>query len=499
MRGSLFSTQLKIFLVWYFFQSLAMCSVIKAQEILPNRTILIQLKIDKKEFEKLNQMKIEFASKFLKEGTFAIISQTEMSFLKERNFDFKKIKKSKNKLDLYKRALYGKTMKLIPIYHTYGEIIQKLNNYEKEYPGLFLKRKIGQTSQFQKDIWAVKISKNVHKEKDEPAILFSGGIHSCELAGVEICMTLIDHLLLNYEKNQRVKNWVDKNETWFIPVINVDGHHVVTENIDPRWRKNVRDNNRNGILYEYNVDGVDLNRNFDFNWAFGGSAESDNGRYRGEYPFSESECVALRDLALEQKFLLAVTYHSQGEVIFYPWDWRGRKSPDDKLLTKMANGLANSIKTVKGDSTYKAFYGAGTVGQTYPWLYGVVGTLDLIVETGLGRYIFPADELKNIVDSNLQGAFFMLDQLAGPGLKVRVTDETTGEPLNAEIWFPDIESEDVESRFSHKKSGLYFRLLKPGKYRMIVRKENYQTKICKDIEVTEVGWTRLNIQLRRNE
>ena len=498
MRKIFFSIYLIMFLFLCLFQAFEVCSVVKAQEVIPKRTILIQLKIDKKEFDDLNGMKIEFASKYLESGTFAIVSKTELSLLRERGFKFKKVKKSKNKLDLYKRALYGKTMKLDPIYHTYEKIIQKLNNYVKEYPDLISMQKIGQTSQLQKEIWAIKISKNVEKEEGEPAILFNGGIHSCELAGIEICLTLIDSLLLNYEKNNRVTNWIAKNEIWFIPVINVDGHHVVTQNIDPRWRKNVRDNNGNGILYEYNIDGIDLNRNFDFNWAFGGSGESDNGRYRGEHPFSESECVAVRELALKQKFLLAVTYHSQGEVVFYPWDWRGRKAPDDKLLTKMAKGLAESIKTLKGDSTYKAFYGAGTVGQTYPWLYGTIGTLDFIVETGLGRYIFPADELKNIIKSNLEGAFFMLDKMKGPGVKVFVTDEQTGELLKAEIWFPDIESEDVAPRFSDNNSGCYYRLLEPGKYRIIVRKENYQTKVFKDIDVSENGWTRLNVQLRRN-
>ena len=93
----------------------------------------------------------------------------------------------------------------------------------------------------------------------------------------------------------------------------------------------------------------------------------------------------------------------------------------------------------------------------------------------------------------------MLDQMAGPGLKIIVSEKLTAKPLDAEIWFPDIESDDVDPRFSDKNSGCYFRLLEPGKYRMIVRKENYQTKVIKDIEVSENGWTRLNVQLRRNE
>ena len=216
-----------VFLMFFLFIVSGNYSNINADSNSPNRTILIQLKINEKEFDTLKEMKIEFASKFIEDGSFAIVSQAELSFLNERNFKFKKIKQSKNKLDLYKRALYGKTMKLDPIYFTYEEIIQNLNRYVKKYPNLVLIRKIGETSELKKDIFAVKISKNVHDEEDEPAILFNGGVHSCELAGVEICLTLIDYLLLNYGKNERVTGWVNKNEIWFIPVVNVDGHHVV--------------------------------------------------------------------------------------------------------------------------------------------------------------------------------------------------------------------------------------------------------------------------------
>ncbi|MCI0511778.1 hypothetical protein L0128_01030, partial [candidate division KSB1 bacterium] len=260
------------------------------------------------------------------------------------------------------------------------------------------------------------------------------------------------------------------------------------------WRKNTRDNNHNGILYEP-TDGIDLNRNFDFNWAHGGSGDSTSERYRGEFPFSESECVAFRDLAGEQRFVLAVTYHSQGEVIFYPWSWGERKAPDDKLLTKLAQNLAAQIKTLQGDSTYTAHYGAGTVGQTYPWLYGRLGTFDFVIETGAHVQIFPPDKLEQIIQSNLPGAFFMLDQLAGPGLTGQITDAHTGAPLAAQIFLPELDYEDISPRISSPQTGQYFRLLEPNSYRLIIRKAGYQTKIFRKVKILENRWTSLNVQL----
>lgn len=462
----------------------------------PVRTNLVEFQISQEQYKTLRGMKIKFATGLFDSTALALLTPAELELLREREFSFEIIMQNQSELELYKRALYGESMTLDPVYHTYPEVLQEVRELIKKYPDLIRMEKIGQTSQEKRDIFAVKISDNVKQEEDEPAILFTGAIHSDEIAGVEICMALINHLLDNYTDNTKVRHWVNRNEIWFIPVINVDGHFIVTNNIDPRWRKNARDNNQNGVLYEPG-DGIDLNRNFDFNWAHGGSGDSLNSRYRGEFPFSEGACRAVRDLALAQKFLLSITYHSQGEVIFYPWDWRGRKAPEDKMLTQIANGLAGSIQTLKGDTTYQAFYGAGTVGQTYPWFYGVLGTLDFIVETGYAWHIFPKDKLEKIVKSNLPGAFYLLDQMEAPGLTGWVHDAKTGEPLVAEVWLPDIDTKDIRIRTSNATYGRFFRLLQPGKYRLIIRKDGYETRVLKGVEVPETGWKELKISLKK--
>jgi hypothetical protein len=207
----------------------------------------------------------------------------------------------------------------------------------------------------------------------------------------------------------------------------------------------------------------------------------------------------MQSLAEAERFLLSITYHSAGEVIYYPWDWRGRKAPDDKLLTEIANGLASSIKTMKGDTSYKAEYGAGTVGQTYPWLYGNYGTLDFVVETGKGTHIFPEDEVAGIVQNNLQGVRYLLDRGKGPGFTGRITDAKSGKALEAIVWFPSIETEDVKRRKSEPRFGRYWRLLWPGKYTFIVSKDGYETKVLKDVEVKDGEWTRVDVELESGD
>ncbi len=457
-------------------------------------TQLIQLHLTANDYKPLREAKIKLIPGFDDSLCYAAVTEIEAALLKERGYKFELIMASAQKTDLYKRALYGESMKLDPVYHTYEEIISEINSYEKKYPNLISKKIIGRTSQEKRDIYALKISDNVQRKEDEPSILFTAAIHSDELPGVEICMTLINNLLENYNKDPKITDWVNNYEIWFVPVLNVDGHHVVTSNINPRWRKNTRDNNNNGILYEKS-DGIDLNRNFDYNWAHGGSSDSTSARYRGEMPFSESECTAFAKFAAEQKFVLSITYHSQGEVIFYPWDWEGIKAPDNAVLTKIANGLGKNIRTIKGDTTYVPHYGAAKVGQTYSWLYGKIGTFDFVIETGKNRHIFPPDILQNIVNNNLQGAFYILDCLKGPGLTGLVTDAKTGKPLEAEIRLPDIDTQVLTNRTSSKTFGRFYRLLTPGSYRMIISKQGYKPVILDNVSVNDKNWTTLNIQL----
>jgi len=429
-------------------------------------------------------------------GTVMLLAtRAEAEVLKERGFQFTVVMEDTNQLNLYKRAIYGETMRMPVIYHTYERIIEEVEALTRKDPKIIKKILIGKTSQEQRDIYAVKISNNVEQEQDKPRIMFDGCHHADEVMGAEICMAIIHDLVEKYNKDPKVTDWLNTYEIFVVPVVNVDGHHVVTHSVDPRWRKNTHDTNANGVLYEY-PEGVDINRNYDFNWGHGGSDDPMSERYRGPFPFSESENRAMRSLADAERFLLSISYHSAGEVIYFPWDWHGRKAPDDKLLTEIANGLASSIKTMIGDTCYKAEYGAGTVGQTYPWLYGRYGTFDFVVETGKGTHIFADSDAVGIAKSNLEGAWYILDRGRGPGLTGHVIDGKTGKPLQATVWLPTIETEDVNRRTTEPTFGRYCRLLAPGKYYLLVQKDGYETRVFKDVEVKPEGWTTLDIAMQ---
>jgi hypothetical protein len=423
-----------------------------------------------------------------------LATHAEAELLRERGVYFSVLLEDSSQITLAKRALYGSSMRMPAIYHTYERMMAEVDSLAKLYPRLIRKSPIGKTEQEGRTIFAVKITDGVDKRQDKPAILFDGCQHADEVMGGEICMAIIHELVSKYGKDTVVDDWLKRFVIVVVPVVNVDGHTVVTHNIDPRWRKNTHDTNGNGILHEY-PEGVDINRNYDFNWAHGGSDDSSSERYRGAFPFSEAENRAMRQLATSERFLCSITYHSQGEVIYYPWNWSGRKAPDDAVLTSIANELAGSIRTMAGDTCYKAEYGAGTVGQSYPWLYGVLGTFDFVIETGKGAAIFPEEEVPGIVKSNLAGVHYFLNRAKGPGLKGHVVDARSGKPLEATVWFPAIETEDVHRRTSEPSFGRYSRLLMPGKYSIIVSSPGYQTKVLKNVEVRKGESATLDVKL----
>ncbi|MCD8480360.1 MAG: hypothetical protein LRZ88_09145 [Candidatus Cloacimonetes bacterium] len=155
-------------------------------------------------------------------------------------------------------------------YHTYDEITSQMFALEAAHPDIAKVHMIGYSQEDQVPIYAMQISANVEGDWERPALLFVGQVHAEEVLGVEITLSNIHQILAN--RNQMPYSmWINQLESWWIPTLNPEGHNVVTANLDTSYRKNKRDNNNNGIfdfspLVGYDIDGVDINRNFDFNF-----------------------------------------------------------------------------------------------------------------------------------------------------------------------------------------------------------------------------------------
>jgi hypothetical protein len=366
-------------------------------------------------------------------------------------------------------------------YHSYNEMVAELDSLALRYPNITREYTIGLSQTDGLPILALKISDSPALKEDEPSILFTGIHHADELMGCEVCLYLINHLLANYDTNALTKRIIDSTQIWVVPIVNPEGHEVVFAGLDSFWRKNKRDNNNNGI-FDLDFDGVDLNRNYNFLFDSGGSADPQSRTYRGPYPLSESETRAMADLGKEENFVLEICYHGdmdsiEGERVYYPWRWGNAYSPDYPFIKPIAEKIAQMTINEAGTGTYRVDLGLVDGGLYRNYLYHEFGTFAYTIEVGTS-YTPPESRVDSICASNLPGAYYLMERVFGPSITGRVVDSLTGNPLRARIRLVGIDSSYpiIFPRYSDSVFGRFHRIVNPGNYTLEISKPGYGTK-----------------------
>ena len=406
-------------------------------------------------------------------------------------------------------------------YHTYDEITTELFQLEAQYPTLAKVYNIGHTQNDNMPIYAMKISDNVELEETEPAVLFIGQVHAEEVLGVQVTMSNINEILANRLMSP-YNFWIAQLEMWFIPTLNPEGHKVVTDGLDLTYRKNKRDTNNNGIFdyspnVGYDIDGVDINRNFAFNWCHGDTlwqpgTQEQYDYYRGEAPMSESEVQALAAFAKVQKPVYAIIWHSSRnpnsglfEKLFYPVNYLGvRPAPDLALSAQIGTGVAGQIIKEDGTGPYVALAAEGRKGGTNDWLYQQLGTIALVIECGTNNLQPDSLLMVNTVQRCTNGVRWLLNRAlpyssAVPSssmLTGTITDAVTGAFLEAEIKVEQRHALWFAPRLSDPLTGRYFRPVSNGTYTLRYRKKGYEDLVLTNKTVNNGSWTSVNAAMQ---
>src|SRR5262245_7710596 len=201
-------------------------------------------------------------------------------------------------------------------YDEAGGIRDELYDIAKKNPSIVKLEVVGHSVRG-REIIALKVTKNARVLADgaRPAAVYVGGQHAREWIGVEVPRRLLHYVVDNYNKDATVTNLVNTRELWFTLVANPDGYQYTFDN-DRLWRKNLRDNDGDGVIT--NNDGVDPNRNFPENWNYddeGSSSITSSETYRGTGPASEPETTAYINLLTRSKGEFLVNYHSFGPLL----------------------------------------------------------------------------------------------------------------------------------------------------------------------------------------
>lgn len=279
-----------------------------------------------------------------------------------------------------------------------GGYRDQLTTIARDHPGVTKLVKLGTTYQG-RDILALKMTQGARGQKDgsRPAAIFSATQHAREWIAPEVVRRLMYTYLERWEADDEpTKKLLQSTELWFVPVMNPDGYEY-TFTDERLWRKNLRDNNGDGITQV--GDGVDPNRNFPAHWGYDNEGSSDipsSETYRGPSPASEPEtqaAIRLFDLA-KAEFL--VNYHSNGEWLLYNDGWQiGTPTADDPIYHALSGNLDEAaIEGYHPGLSSDVLY--VTNGETDGYVQEANGTLAWTPELSPGcpgcGFVFPDDE-----------------------------------------------------------------------------------------------------------
>lgn len=262
----------------------------------------------------------------------------------------------------------------------------------------------------------------------EHHIMMQAGIHGREYMTSQLIMRMLEYYAYYYETAEfdRVsyKDLFDKTALHVVPMTNPDGVTISQSGVqelndstladivyecylrdkgtlayeedtngDMNWVDYYKDSNYNKAtsgntreitfeeyqtIWKANGRGVDLNNNFDAGWDGIQLKEYPAyGSYKGDYPVSEPESMALVELAYRHDYECFISYHSRGQLIYY--DVAGNLPENSQASLNFANLLDNWIKYEPVNTNKGYNVNLGGFGD---WVQLVLNKPSVTIESG---------------------------------------------------------------------------------------------------------------------
>lgn len=288
-------------------------------------------------------------------------------------------------------------------YRTVEETEQFLETMATRYPSLARLEVFGHSWQYHQSggaegyrLLALHLT-NQATPGPKPVFFLLAAIHAREIASAEIATRFITHLLTQYGVDPDVTWILDAHEVVVVPIANPDGHKLAEQGY--MQRKNVNTSYGGDCADPPEIGshvGVDLNRNFAFQW--GTVAKPTLGvcsqTFPGAFPASEPETQALQMLIASlypehtaptaQKPAGATTsgvlisIHSYAEMVVWPWGYTSHPAPNAAGLRQLGERLAH----LNGYQAQQAAAFYPTSGSIEDWAYGTLGVASYTLEVG---------------------------------------------------------------------------------------------------------------------
>lgn len=310
-------------------------------------------------------------------------------------------------------------------YKAPADVEALVQDYASRFPQLATAHSIGKSHQG-RDIWVLRITKDAQAPHDpaKPVILFNGAHHARELMSVEVPVDTIDTLLNGYGTDPKITHWVDANEIWVMPMLNVDGSNQVFTH-DTMWRKNAAGCPATGNCASHS--GVDINRNYPYEWAScnGSSSSTRADDYHGPSAASEPETNAMMKLVADIRPVFDISYHSYSEVVLYPYGCQGQHVPSQAVVSDFAQKMAAKLpsddspgRNYRPGTPWELLYSAD--GGDMDWMFHDYSVMAYAIEINGTRQGFQPSfaTWRQKTVTKIRGAWqLMLDRVDGPGVR----------------------------------------------------------------------------------
>ena len=174
---------------------------------------------------------------------------------------------------------------------------------------------------------------------------------------------------------EQITGLVDSREIYLIFELNPDGgEYDIASGSYQYWRKNRQPNDGAASV------GTDPNRNHSYKWGCCGGSSSNpaSETYRGVAPASTPEVAAMerfvnsRVIGGRQQIAVAITFHTYGELILWPYGYTFDALPPDMWPDDHAVFVALG-QAMAASNSYQAMQASGlytTDGDFVDWAYG---------------------------------------------------------------------------------------------------------------------------------
>ena len=275
--------------------------------------------------------------------------------------------------------------------YTYDEMKSDIDKLAAHYPQSVSVNNLGKTKD-NRDIYELIIG---NKEAQNHILLFAS-IHAREYSTTAILMRQTGEFIEGIDsggqyKGISYKDLSSNTAIHILPMVNPDGVTLSQlginavnkpENKDLLYQiaamDKAKDLNKYFRRWKSNINGIDLNRNFDALWESYDDRvhHPSSDKYKGGAKEDQIESSILVSLTKKYKFKNTIAYHEQGEVIYWYFGQQG----DLKTKTKQ---FADSIAAVTGYQPEANFEKLDPAGYK-DWAIMKEGIPSLTVEVGSG-------------------------------------------------------------------------------------------------------------------